>query len=99
MKTIKMKCQNCDGLLEMDSDKEIIFCPYCGMKTLMVQDNEVKIAKINAEADVSKNVKIEEAHSKVEIEKAKIENRRQIIDAALAILYLIVISVVSMLYG
>lgn len=47
METIKLKCQNCNGTLDVDPNREVISCPYCGEKTLVPESDEVKIAKSN----------------------------------------------------
>ena len=46
METIKLVCQNCQGTLDVDPNREVISCPYCGEKTLFPESDEVKIAKI-----------------------------------------------------
>ena len=56
-----MTCTNCSGTLEVDDSKSVLFCPYCGEKTLLIDDRAVKIAEI--EADVKK----EEIYSKVKM--------------------------------
>lgn len=66
MKTVKMKCKSCNGTLEMDESKSVIFCPYCGAKDLIIEDNEVKIAKI--ESDNRKDVEIHESDNKVKMQ-------------------------------
>ena len=56
-----MVCKNCSGTLEVDDSKSVLFCPYCGEKTLLIDDRVVKIAEI--EADVKK----EEIKAKVKL--------------------------------
>ena len=56
-----MTCKNCSGSLEVDDSNSVLFCPYCGEKTLLIDDRAVKMAEI--EADVKK----EEINSKVKI--------------------------------
>lgn len=56
-----MTCTNCSGTLEADDSKSVLFCPYCGEKTLLIDDKVVKIAEI--EADVKK----EEIKAKVKL--------------------------------
>lgn len=65
MKTYKMKCESCGGTL--DVEKDVLFCPYCGEKSMIVYDDKVKIAKIKADAkkEIAKyEIDAEERHSK-----------------------------------
>lgn len=48
-KIIKMKCESCGEI--MDYNKEIIFCPYCGSKDLIIASNKVQIARIKEETE------------------------------------------------
>jgi len=45
---IKMSCQKCGSTTELDSEKQILFCPYCGAKELIVESDYVKEARIKA---------------------------------------------------
>lgn len=40
-----MKCPSCGGAVMLDSDKAIMFCPYCGAKMPQKQDALDKILK------------------------------------------------------
>lgn len=48
MKTRKMKCNECGGILELNEDRDIICCPYCGSKELIEESDEVKIERIKS---------------------------------------------------
>ena len=48
MKTRKMKCNECGGTLELNEDRDIICCPYCGSKELIEESDEVKIERIKS---------------------------------------------------
>ena len=47
-KTTQMVCQECGGVMNMDGERTILMCPYCGSKKLIVENDEVKIARIKA---------------------------------------------------
>ena len=53
-KTIKLTCEDCNGILEVDIDRQILSCPYCGSKKLIQENDEVTIARINKAADESR---------------------------------------------
>lgn len=43
---MQLRCQSCDGLLDLDENEEILFCPFCGSKELLIVSDAVKIEKI-----------------------------------------------------
>ena len=45
---IRMVCQKCGSNMDADSDKQMLFCPYCGAKEILVESDYVKEARINA---------------------------------------------------
>ena len=45
MKIVDAKCKNCGAELTFDSDKTMLFCPYCGTKLLIIDGDEVKAEK------------------------------------------------------
>lgn len=90
MATISMRCKDCGGILEVDETQNVMFCPYCGSKELILESDEVKKERIKYEAmrDVSLGVKTIERQTKMdEIEaqerKEKRDNRNSAIVFAL----------------
>ena len=64
METIRLKCNNCQGTLDIDPNREVLSCPYCGEKTLVPESDEVKIEKIKG--DTLKSIeKIKQKNTKV----------------------------------
>lgn len=63
VKKISLMCENCSGTLTVDSDSDVLVCPYCGHKALIVETEAVKMARIRMEANK-------------EIELAKIESQK-----------------------
>lgn len=43
-------CKSCKGILDVSDDREIILCPYCGSKELLIQSDRVKMQKIRSQA-------------------------------------------------
>lgn len=68
---VKLVCEDCGGTMNIDSDKQIMMCPFCGSKKIILESDDVKIATINAEADVEKQ------RINRDIELAKIEEDRR----------------------
>lgn len=69
MKTRKLKCSSCGADLEYNEDKQIIFCPYCGSKELVIEDDTRHIIANTYLKAKDKDNKHEE-----ELEKIKQDN-------------------------
>lgn len=63
MKTVFLKCENCDAYMEPIPGKRMIYCPYCGAKALIEETDSVKIAGFAA--------RIESERTKQEKEKTE----------------------------
>lgn len=50
-KIIKMKCESCGEIMDYNKEKEMIFCPYCGSKDLIIASDKVQIARIKEETE------------------------------------------------
>lgn len=48
IKKILLRCEHCGGTLEIDDDKEVISCPFCGSKSIILDNDNVQIEKIRA---------------------------------------------------
>ena len=90
MATISMRCKDCGGILDVDETQNIMFCPYCGSKELILESDEVKKERIKYETmrDMALGVKAIEQQTKIdEIEaqerKEKRDNRNSAIVFAL----------------
>ena len=49
MKLIKMECPNCKAPLEVDQDRQFVFCQYCGFKIFL--NDETQRIDINAKIE------------------------------------------------
>lgn len=67
MKLIKMKCPDCNATLNVDPQREFMYCEYCGTKIML--DKEEKVKRIVNEAAIRK------AEAKERIEMAKLNNK------------------------
>lgn len=59
MKIYKLTCPNCNGTLNIDIDKDSksIFCPYCGEKLYLDNENVInKTININKDININKNI-------------------------------------------
>lgn len=78
MATISLRCKHCEGILDIEEGRDVLFCPYCGSKELIPESDTVKIERIRTGAyrdvelgkqDVAKEMQMNE----YEYEKWKAE--------------------------
>ena len=46
VKKISLVCEQCGGTLMVDDAKEVMACPYCGSKTLIVESDGCQITTL-----------------------------------------------------
>lgn len=63
---VNLKCPNCGGELQVESDREFCFCQYCGTKILLSDENKKTI-------NINKNVTYTTVN---EADKLRAENER-----------------------
>ena len=45
---VRLRCEDCDGVMEIDESREVISCPYCGSKKIVLESDGIKIEKIRS---------------------------------------------------
>lgn len=50
VKKILLKCEHCGGTLEINSNQDLLMCPFCGSKSIIIENDDVKIERIKANA-------------------------------------------------
>lgn len=63
--TVLLKCPACGGVMEVSMDRQVISCPYCGSKKLILESDNVKIERIRG--DVQRDVTHEEQQANRDI--------------------------------
>lgn len=63
-------CRNCGGIMDMDEDGEMLTCPFCGTKEMIVESDAVKMQKIRSRAyqEAERERMDREAEAKIEEE-------------------------------
>lgn len=64
METISLKCKDCGGIVEVDPSKNVLFCPYCGSKSIIPESDQVKIARIKAEERIEREKEHQKSKTK-----------------------------------
>lgn len=67
METISLKCKECGGIIDADPSKNVLFCPYCGSKSMIPESDQVRIARIKAEERIEREKERQKAKSKREL--------------------------------
>lgn len=84
IKTYSLTCPNCGATLEASSDREQMFCEYCGTKILLKDDS---IKTINLKSDTIERLAEQRAIRKEEQRKREeAEGRKLLIGCAVIFL-------------
>lgn len=75
LKRVALRCSECSGTLEIDSDRTILSCPYCGSKELIVESDAVTIERIKAKAKVDRENIRTSANKDIEFERIRSNER------------------------
>ena len=90
MKTVLMKCDNCNASLKVEKGEKYSFCPYCGSQFYI--DDEVKRTKH------TRNINITNNKTYHEIDEARIrESEKEIKQSKYDAITTIVVSIVVLL--
>lgn len=81
-KTIRLKCQDCNGVMDVDESKMIAFCPYCGSKKLILESDVVKVEKIKSQTVLGQ----EQIRMDRSLEEKKLKYEQDRKDAKLALI-------------
>lgn len=102
-KYIKMRCENCGAEMEVDQDKRMIYCPYCGSKTLVEESDEVKKAKLDSATrihEADKNAEISHDKLNADISEARNKTLQSIFgDDNLTIISVVVLIIVLLYFS
>lgn len=63
---LQLKCKSCGGTLNVDENRTILCCPFCGSKELIQESDEVIIQRIKSQT-----------YKDIELEKIKFESEKE----------------------
>lgn len=75
-KVIKMTCEDCSGIMEYDEDANVVACPFCGSKRIVLAGDEVQIERIRAKRD-NKSEEMQYEFEKYKIEAAREDDKHE----------------------
>lgn len=108
LKKIQLRCKACGGSMEVQNGQNVLLCPYCGSKEMLVESDKVSVARIQSGAakdlvfgvmdrvSESKRRKIEEQHRKEEQQREDAKKSAPFFIAVLIVL--IVFTIVMAVY-
>lgn len=70
METISLKCKDCGGIVEADPSKNVLFCPYCGSKSMIPESDQVRIARIKANERIEREKERQKSKRKHDLYEA-----------------------------
>ena len=71
--TVHLTCKNCGSSMTFDDDKQIVACPYCGSKELLIESDDVKIERIKSQTILNK----EKMANEFELEKDRLTEEKE----------------------
>ncbi len=74
LRKVSLVCEQCGGTLLVDDAKEVMACPYCGSKTLIIESDAVTMERIRTSAQ--KEVELERIRA-VDREQQRLAQREQ----------------------
>ncbi len=79
---ITLRCEKCGGIMNIDPEREIVSCPYCGSRKLIKYSDEVTVESIRAKTKLKKQSIISDADVEKhriykEVKQAEIDERRR----------------------
>ncbi|MCF0229751.1 MAG: zinc ribbon domain-containing protein [Parasporobacterium sp.] len=75
VKTVKLRCKNCNAVMEMDADKKELTCQYCGSKEVILESDTVTVEKLRS--DTYKEVEKMHTDTYKELEYARMEEAKK----------------------
>lgn len=78
---ITLRCEKCGGIMNIDPEREIVSCPYCGSRKLIKYSDEVMVESIRAKTKLKKQSIISDADVEKhriykEVKQAEIDERK-----------------------
>lgn len=102
MATITMICEVCNGRLEVDENRHVIFCPYCGAQKMIIESDDIKKEQIKYDAyrDVSLGSLEIERQAKLDaINAQERKEKRDNRNAAIGIAFMVIVVILCFIFA
>lgn len=105
MNVIQLKCQECNGTMNIDENKQVLLCPYCGSKKIIVESDSVKIEQMRTRVELGQQ-QVDIGQQQLELSKQeysermkKRESRDNIFYIILLFVFVVILLMFAVLHG
>ena len=102
MATIQLKCKSCNGTMNLDEEREVLFCPYCGSKEIFAESDSIKRERIRAKTYKDVVLRSKEIDRQMRLEEMRVEERdkkRSLIIAAIVFAFVVILIAFCVVYS
>lgn len=75
VKMKQLRCQSCGGELSVNGNQQLLLCPYCGSKELIIESDAIRVAKITS--DTYRDIEFEKQKTEIQIRQMDIEEKNR----------------------
>lgn len=69
----QLKCKDCKGILNVDTENSLLICPFCGSKELIIEDKDIVIERIRSRVEQER----QQTYRDIEFGKLKFETEKE----------------------
>lgn len=70
---VQLKCKSCNGVMDIDENRPILMCPFCGSKEIILEGDKVTIQRIKSKAYRDVEFEKQQTYREVELGKRELE--------------------------
>lgn len=70
---VQLRCKNCNGEMDVDEDRPILMCPFCGSQEIVLEGDKVTIQRIKSKAYKEVELGKQQTYRDVELGKKELE--------------------------
>lgn len=70
---VQLKCKSCNGVMDIDEDRPILMCPFCGSKEIILEGDKVTVQRIKSKAYKEVEFGKQQTYREVELGKRELE--------------------------
>lgn len=70
---VQLKCKSCNGVMDIDEDRPILKCSFCGSKEIILEGDKVAIQRIKSKAYKDVELGKQQTFKEVELGKKELE--------------------------
>ena len=71
--SVQLRCKSCNGIMNIDEDRSIMICPFCGSKEIIPEEDKVTVQRIKSNAFKDVEFGKQQIYREVELGKKELE--------------------------